>query len=199
MRQTTILGLAALACVQPLQVSAAEQADGAAPAIRHFSAEEVSAIAMPDTNFTETDLIAADYDKYFYFYREDTSFDEAYADILECDALSSGVSYYGGGSVNPAAFMQYGILPSAIGGAIGSALADATFGSAERRRIRRVNIRNCMGFKGYGRYGLERDLWKEFNFEEGLGREAAEPRERALKQQARVASGAKPQYKVLEL
>jgi hypothetical protein len=77
-------------------------------------------------------------------------------------------------------------------------MADAIFGSAERRRIKRINLRNCMYYKGYDRYGLEKELWQKFHFEEGLSRENAKDREAALLKQARVASGPKPQLEVLE-
>jgi hypothetical protein len=56
-----------------------------------------------------------------------------------------------------------------------------------------------MGFKQYERYGLPRDLWTEFNFEEGLGRKREPVRLRALALQALVASGPKPQAKGLGL
>jgi hypothetical protein len=98
-----------------------------------------------------------------------------------------------------AATAQYGVAAGAIGGAIGSALADAIFGSAERRRLKRISQRNCMGFKGYGRYGLSQDLWKKFNFEEGLGRKREDVRGGALQLQALAASGPKPDGKELGL
>lgn len=195
MKLRGLTGLAALACVLATQPAHA----GDTRAMRHFDDAELAAIPVPVTDFAETEVIAADYDKYFYFQRDDTSFDEAYADLIECDALTSGISYYGGSSINPGAFAQYGVMPSAIGSAIGSAIADAVFGSAERRRIRRVNMRNCMGFKGYNRFGLEKNLWQQFNFEEGFSREEADSRELALKKQARRASAARPQTKVLDL
>ena len=78
-------------------------------------------------------------------------------------------------------------------------MADAIFGSGQRRAIRRVNMRNCMGFKGYSRYGLPKEMWQEFNFEEGHGREEEDVRDRMLMQQALVASGPKPKGEVLEL
>lgn len=199
MRRKILLALAVMASAQSMPGAAAELADGAEPAIKHFTEEEIAALPMPDTAFEETPLIAADYDKYFFFHRENTSIDEAFADILECDALGSGSAYYGGGDVNPAAFAQYGVLPSAIGGAVASIMVDAIAGSAERRRIRRINMRNCMGFKGYARYGLEKDLWQKFNFEEGFEREEASSREIALKRQARLASGPAPKQKALPL
>ncbi len=175
--------------------SAQAQAIKSEPPVRHFSAEEVAKIAMPDTKFAETPADIETYEKYFFFHRDNTSFDEAYADIKECDALASGIRYYAGSS--SAYSGQYGI-GGAIGGALGNVLADAIFGSAKRRQIRRINVRNCMGYKEYQRYGLEKERWQTFNFEEGNGREKDETREPALLKQAKVASGPKPQYKVLE-
>lgn len=170
------------------------------PPMRHFSDSELSAIAMPALAFQETPEAVADYDKYFYFNRPGTSFDEAYADITECDALSRGANIYRGAdsSAMASAMTQYGIGPGLVGGAIASAMMDAIFGSAERRKQRRTNMRNCMFFKGYDRYGLARDKWVDFNFEEGNGPADPEVRARDLLMQARVASGPRPEQKVLE-
>jgi hypothetical protein len=170
------------------------QAIKSEPPVRHFTPDELSRIAMPDLAFAEAPADVATYDKYFFFHRENTSFDEAYADIKECDALASGIRYYGGQNNY---YGQYGI-GGAIGGALGNMLADAIFGSAERRKIRRNNLRNCMSYKEYQRYGMSEERWKAFNFEEGNGRKKDDEREAALLQQAKVASGPKPQYKVLE-
>lgn len=159
-----------------------------------------ASVEMPKLDFTATPEIEADFDKYFYFHRADTSFAEALADIRECDALASGANFYGGAdsSAIAAASAQYGALAAGIGGAIGSAMADAIFGSAQRRKMHRINMRNCMAFKDYQRYGLSRDLWTEFNFEEGMGRKKEDVREAALRQQAKVASGPAPRTKALE-
>lgn len=155
---------------------------------------------MPKLDFAATPEIEADFDKYFYFHRANTTFAEAFVDIHECDALASGSSIYLGGTAAAAgAAAQYGVLPAALGSAIGSAIADAIFGSAARREQRRVNLRNCMGFKQYKRYGLARDLWTEFNFEEGMGRKKEDRRNDALARQALVASGPAPTAKELGL
>ncbi len=154
---------------------------------------------MPELQFTPTPIDEGDYDKFFYFHREGTSFLEAYADIKECDALSSGMSFYtNSDAAMNSATAQYG-MAGAVGGAIGAALADAIFGSAQRRQMRRINLRNCMGFKEYRRYPLNRALWSEFNFEEGMGRKKENVREEALQLQALVASGPKPATKELGL
>lgn len=184
----------------PLAAVAQAQAIKSEPEMKIFSAEEIEAVAMPDLAYTPDPQIAGDFDKYFFFHREGTDFSQAYADITECDSLASGINFYMGANdaAIAAASAQYGALAGGIGGAIGGLMADAIFGSAERRRIKRVNLRNCMYYKGYDRYGLQKDLWQEFHFEEGLSRENAKDREAALLKQARVASGPKPQYEVLE-
>jgi hypothetical protein len=157
-------------------------------------------LTMPVLAFTPSAEDVLDYDKFFFFHRDQTAFAEAYSDIKECDSLASGFSYYGGNSSAMAgATAQYGLAAGAIGGAIGNLIADAIFGSAERRRLKRISVRNCMNFKGYGRYGLNGDLWKKFNFEEGMGRKREDVREDAMQLQALVAAGPKPSSKDLGL
>lgn len=169
------------------------------PPMKMFKQEEILSVSYPDLQFEESDSNVKVYDKYFYFHRNSTSFNEAYADIKECDALASGISYYAGGSEPYPGYYgaQYGV-GGAIGGLIGSAMADAIFGSAERRKTRRINLRNCMGFKEYDRYGLDRELWQRFNFEEGHGRVEGDKRQSYLLMQAKVASGPKPEQGILE-
>ena len=179
---------------QPALAQAA--APAAAPVLTLPSAD---GLAMPKLDFTADPQIVSDYDKYFYFHRADTTFAESYADIRECDALASGSRIYVGadaGSV-AAASVNYGALAGGIGGVIGSVIADAIFGSAARRKERRIKMRNCMGFKGYQRYGLAKDLWEPFNFQEGNGRKKEEVRDRAMRLQALVASGPAPKQEVL--
>jgi hypothetical protein len=195
-----LLQYAALALLASLPAAAQAQAIKTEPPMKTFTAAEIEAVEMPSLDYKPDPLIAADFDKYFFFHRPDTNFDHAYADITECDSLASGINYYMGGSdaAIAGAMANYGVLAGGLGGAIGGLMADAIFGSAERRRIKRINLRNCMFYKGYDRYGLEKDLWQAFHFEEGLSRENAKDREAALLKQARVASGPKPQYEVLE-
>lgn len=191
-----MLGLLLLPAATALQAQAIKNE----PPIRHFTEQEVAAIEMPAMAFEETPEIAKNYEKYFYFHRADTDFDTAFADLTECDALVSGISIYVGVSdaALASAMTQYGYGAGLIGGAIAGFMMDAIFGSAERRKARRLNIRHCMFYKGYDRYGLEKELWQQFNFEEGFDREDAATREAAFLKQARVASGPAPQQKALE-
>ena len=195
-----LLHTAALCLLASLPAVAQAQAIKTEPEMKIFTAAEVEAVAMPDLAYTPDPVMAEDFDKYFFFHREGTDFSQAYADVTECDSLASGINFYMGANdaAIASAMSQYGALAGGIGGALGGLMADAIFGSSERRRIKRVNLRNCMFFKGYDRYGLEKDLWQAFHFEEGLSRENAEDRAAALMKQARVASGPKPALEVLE-
>ena len=190
-------GLAACAMLAA-HGAAAQTVGGVAPQ-RQFTDAEIAAVAMPSLAFDATTVDPEDYEKYFIFHRPETSFSEAHADITECDALASGISICRGTDAGQMAsnMAQYGVLAGAIGGAIANVMVDAIFGSAERRKARRINMRNCMYFKGYDRYGLEKELWQAFHFEEGLSKTNADERTEKLLVQARVASGFAPQLEKL--
>jgi hypothetical protein len=173
----------ALALAAPLH---AQKSGQAAPV------PDAASISVPDLTFQPAAGDAKDYDKYFYFHRDDTDFATAYADIQECDGYSQGFGFMGGDASS--AMAPYMASPAgAVGGMLGMALSDATFGSAVRRELRRANMRTCMAFKEYRAYGLPKELWQKFNFEEGLTRLDEERRTALLQKQAKVASGPKPQ------
>jgi hypothetical protein len=160
-----------------------------------ISADEAAKLQMPKLEFTEAPEDATNYDKYYYFHRPDTDFVSAFRDISECDGYARGLASGFKGADVP--YPYAGTLAGAAGGAIANAMMAAIFVPAEKRRMRRVNMRQCMGFKGYDRIGLAKDLWVEFNFEEGTGAEAEESRLKALKLQALVAANAPRSNKVL--
>ncbi|WP_225207829.1 hypothetical protein [Novosphingobium huizhouense] len=197
---------AATASTAPAVVGAAGVGGGAGAAAATkgaaapFAIPSPEGLTMPTLAFTATAQDELDYDKYFYFHRADTTFAQAYADIKECDALSSGSSiYYDSSSATAAAMANSSVLAAGVGGAIAGAMMDAIFGSSARREQRRQNLRNCMHFKDYQRYGLSHELWSEFNFEEGNGRKKEGVRNDALALQALVASGPAPKTKELGL
>lgn len=173
-------------------------ADSASPfdAVKTTNAD-AALVRMPELSFTPSGDEAGDFDKYYFFHRPDTDFATAYADIAECDGnardLQSNIAY------QDAPYPYTGTVAGAAGGLLGNLLAQAIAGSAEKRRLRRVNMRTCMNFKGYDRYGLSKSVWSEFNFEEGLSEADEARRERCLKQQALAASAGKPSGKVLGL
>lgn len=177
------IGLVAFLCaLQPSNAAATRPVDPAS-------------IEVPNLGFSPDPSDSGDYDKYFYFHREDTDFATAYADIRECDSYSRNFGFRMGGSGGaflPAAATLPGVLGGALGSAIGNGMADAIHGSAERRKMRRLNMSACMGFKDYKMYGLPKNLWLKFNFEEGLEQLPEERRDHLLQVQAKVASGPKP-------
>jgi hypothetical protein len=183
----------------PVAAAPAPAQQTASAAIAAPSAE---GLEPPKLDFTPDAKTAEDYDKYFYFHRTNTTFAEAYADIRECDALASGSNIYLGDDAFTQSYTSNYLIPQygmagALGGALASVMADAIFGSAARRKERRIKVRNCMGFKGYARYGIAKDLWVKFNFSEGNGRKKEETRDRAFKLQALAASGPQPKQEVL--
>ena len=153
-------------------------------------------VTLPVLAFTEAPGDREGYDKYFYFVRSETDFATAYQDIRECDSLTRGIRTYLNGGTVP--YPYAGTMAGAVGGAIGSAIADAIFGSALRRNARRTNMRTCMGYKGYSRHGLPKDLWTKFHFEEGLSGVSDDEREKFLQMQAKAAIAGKPQGEELE-
>jgi hypothetical protein len=170
--------LAALAvCAQP--------ALAAPPTPQSLPIPDPAKLELPDLGRATTADDAADFDKYFYFHRAGTSFEEALADVRECDGYARGLaSPYGYQSGAGAA---YGL--AGVGGElIGNLMVSLIFGSAELRKARRTNMRRCMNYKGYERYGLNKDVWQQFHFEEGLRKVDEDDRQLILAKQAKAAS-----------
>jgi hypothetical protein len=189
--------LLAAAMLATMSVGAsAEPAPGAKPDPMTVVPDPAS-VAMPRLDFKPTPEDEGTFDKYYFFNRADTSFEAALADLRNCDGFASGLS--SGYSYQATPYPYAGTMAGAAGGVIGNLMVAAIFGSAEKRRLRRVNMRRCMGYKGYSRFGLNKDLWQEFNFEEGFSGEAEEKRQAMLAQQAKVASGPRPVAKELGL
>lgn len=158
--------------------------------------EELAKAQMPKLDGPVTPLDEGNFDKYYYFHRPATDVATAFDDISECDGYARGLQ--SGYRYQQAPYPYTYTMAGAVGGAIGNVMAAAIFGSAEKRRMRRVNMRACMGFKGYQRFGLPKELWEKFNFEEGLDSVPNDTRRELLLQQALVASRATPGGKVLE-
>ena len=160
-----------------------------------IAAEEATTLKMPVLEYKATPEDDGNYDKYYFFHRKDTDFPTAYADITECDGYARALaSSFKGADVQ---YPYVGTMAGAAGGVIANAMMAAIFIPGEKRRMRRVNMRQCMGFKGYDRLGLSKDLWEAFNFEEGTGAEEEQSRIKALKLQALVAANGTASGKVL--
>lgn len=179
-------------------VASAAGAQAAGPAVDPMTVvPDPATVPMPKLDFVSTPLIEADFDKYYVFNRAGTTFEEALADLRDCDGFARGLS--SGYKYQEAPYPYTYTAVGAAGGVIANVMIAAIFGSAEKRRLRRVNMRRCMGYRGYARFGLEKDLWQEFNFEEGFSGEGEDKRQAMLAQQAKVASGLRPAGKELGL
>jgi hypothetical protein len=202
---TLALGWGAPALAQEEEAETPAAAQPAAPSdsetaavVALPSADEkidVASIKLPELAFKPDPKHEKGFDKYYYFHREGTDFRTALADLRDCDGLSRGLASPFGYMDTP--YPYNGTLAGVAGGAIANLMVAAIFGSAQVRATRRVNMRRCMFYKGYQRYGLPKDLWQEFNFEEGFSELEEKKRQGFLKQQARVASGDRPSTKAL--
>lgn len=158
-------------------------------------APDPATLEMPDLSRATSASDEADFDKYFYFHRADTSYEQALTDIRECDGYARGLASPYGYAETPYPYTY--TAAGVVGGAIANLMISAIFGSAELRKARRTNMRRCMNYKGYDRYGLNKDVWQQFHFEEGLNSVEEDERQRKLAQQAKAASLIDPVGKVL--
>jgi hypothetical protein len=149
-----------------------------------------SSVSSPATSFAETPLTIKNYDKYFYFYREGVRFSEALSDLRECDSRSRGIwsgrsnSEYKGSS-------GYGLAADLA--------VTLIFGPAQDRAVRRANMRRCMFYKGYERYGLPKEQWEAFNLQRIVNDTPERDVQISLARQALLASGPLPATQALGL
>ncbi len=188
-----IVGAAIISC--PVSAQTEKNLSTSPFGVVEIAADEADKLELPKLDFAETPEDGKNFDKYYFFRRDETDFPTAYSDITECDGYARGLS--SGYRYQNAPYPYAGTLAGAAGGAIANVAIAAIFVPGEKRRMRRVNMRQCMGFKGYDRLGLSKELWEVFNFEEGTGAEEEESRLKALKLQALVASKAAASEKVL--
>src|ERR1700712_7362 len=128
-------------------------------------------VSLPDLTGAPGPSGSEDDDSYFYFHKANVTYSVAFADLDECRlyGLSSELSPVppkfvplGAGAERVGAkrnpyvefFPQYGIVGSLIVGLLISSAEDDAALATERR---------CMAYKGYGRYGLPRALWKKLD------------------------------------
>lgn len=139
-------------------------------------------VSVPDINtlLGADDLKSAD--KYFIFHRPGVSFATAFADLSECDAMARN------------------LLPGTGNSSIGGAAISIGIGAivaGNQRHVRRDNMRRCMFFKGYGRYGLPKAIWQQISFDESGSGISDDARRPFLLKQAKIASGPQLQGKEL--
>jgi len=138
-------------------------------------------IEMPELAFEESAETIKNYQKYYYFNRPGTSFEEALSDLRQCDGFSRGLY---GGDYYPNASMtaMYG-LGGVIGGGCGGAIPYANHCFGQEGRERPVDMRRCAFLKS----------------EEGDSDAPEKDRKETRAGRAQVAAGSKPQAEGLGL
>lgn len=140
-------------------------------------------VAVPNIAADTREL--GDQRKFFIFHQAGTSLDQARADFAFCFRYAQtgpGIVYpyfyawKGPGAGKAASYDggQYGLVGSIIGAMIAGGL---------ERSKRQMNMMHCMIPRGYQRYRISEELWKELN---GADRPAS------IEVQARLASGPVP-------
>ncbi|HEY0115127.1 MAG TPA: hypothetical protein VGB54_05350 [Allosphingosinicella sp.] len=122
--------------------------------------------------------------RYFFFWRGGTTAEAARADLAECGGYARDPALW---ARIPERMPLEGGVQGADGsggqyGLVGVAMFSLVQGGLERR-IALANMRRCMGFKGYRRYGLSAALWEPLN--------RGSP-EQVVDRLAAIAAGAEP-------
>lgn len=108
--------------------------------------------------------------KYFYFYKADTSEEQALADIIECYGYGKNLTVQSAGSNPTYTSVPYGgttglsagqAAAAGAAGALLGALIGGLFDAGKRRAMERTNLRKCFGFKGYSRFELTKEQHAE--------------------------------------
>lgn len=128
---------------------------------------------------------AHDYDKFFVFWRPETSYESAFSDLdqcriygLETKLVASTPKYVPLGAdeiKEPNSYIPYGYFMSGL-------LSDYLIDRALKDEYLQTEKR-CMAYKGYDRFGVSRETWKEI---------MAGKDEDALARRALIAAGPQP-------
>ena len=127
---------------------------------------------------------AGDFWRYFFFWKGGVTPEAARADLLECGTYAHSPVLWA--RIPERMPVDGGVQgPNGTEGGYGlvGAAAFSLFEGAQVRRITLANLRRCMGFKGYRRYGLSAALWRPLN--------AGSPDE-IVSRLAAIAAGAEP-------
>ena len=182
--------IAICACgMEPSRAADAPKAGAQAPVA-------TPALVVPSLDFKPTSRDIRHYDDYFYFHKPGIDYATALGDIAECDAYSREIAPM----ASIPAFVPWGGRP-APDPTIETALVNAWFNwglvglgivavveEDLRSGVEHANMRRCMGFKGYRRYGTSSAIWSQLESGTRFDREA---------RLATIASGPAPQSEAI--
>ena len=170
--------LAALFCGAS---TASAQADGP---------PDPATIELPDMAPTRDQHVIADGWRHFYFHKAGVSFAEAYADFADCyrflpvQGASPALPAFAPWSESAGARVVPRSLPW---GLMGAAILDIVSGPIDRRD-RQSRMRRCMEPRGYVRYPIREEVWRQLIDNYSV---------RSLALQAKAASGPVPNLPVV--
>lgn len=161
---------------------------GSAPAQGDQALPDPATIALPAMTSSRDPKVAANGWKYFYFHKAGVGFTEAHADLADCyrfleagpnSPLPTFVPWHDRpGRREPTYNPQFGLVGAIIGGMIEGTIV---------RRNRQSKMRRCMEPRGYQRYAVAEDVWRQLV--EG------DPR-RSIAMQAKIAAGPTPDAEI---
>lgn len=154
---------AALICASRMGAAAAQDAG---PIVM----PDPATITVPDLAFKPTRGDIRNYDSYFYFNKPGVGYEKAFADIMECRSYSQVFSFMPPtpdfvplGSEPYAADMSDKYANAALGfGLIGVGVLGFAMDILSDYD-KNSNMRRCMGYKGYKRYGTAYAVWRQID------------------------------------
>jgi hypothetical protein len=145
-------------------------------------------VTLPDMTPTRDPAVIADGWKHFYFHRAGASYAEAYADFADCYRFLPGPGIMGASlpmfrrwtePVAPPS--ERPAIPNNFG--LAGAVAIAIVSGPLERRDHQSRLRRCMEPRGYVRYPLREEIWRQL---------IDDYSERSIALQAKAASGPAP-------
>lgn len=169
-------------------------AGGAAAAPAQVAAPpDPATVTLPDMTPTRDPGVIREGWKHFYFHRAGVSYAEAYADFAECYRFLPGPGIMGASLptnrpwVEPIAPpAERPVTPNNFG--IAGAIALAIVSGPLERRDHQSRLRRCMEPRGYARYPLREEIWRQL---------IDDYSERSIALQAKAASGPAPDLEPL--
>lgn len=134
------------------------------PALAQDGPLDPATVAVPDVSGGRDSDVVRNGWKFFYFWRPDTTYEQAYADFADCyqflpvaggDALlPMFIAWQGREALDEmpsGAGNQYGIVGAALGALVAGPIA---------RRASQSRMRRCMEPRGYQRFPAREEAWE---------------------------------------
>jgi hypothetical protein len=120
-------------------------------------------LAQRVTSYRPVEADKRNFSTIFYFHRSDVTAQAAEADLRECHGYATGVFALPNMPKHiPAETDDFTPQSTHANGLVGDLIFSAVSVGLDRRAAA-TNLRRCMWLKGYQRYGLSAELFKELN------------------------------------